>query len=178
MQSPKKKLIWLKYSKKIDSVVDNLGKPIDKGIRETVIALNALRINTTASCEGHANWAYAAPYIDIESLQIYTLKEKRDKIIKTDDPEKIKEINKIICKANLKESKKLLPYLEKFYKTRTPKFDERLIIHTWGLDYGRLQSQGLAFQEINSKKLREQNMKRYQKEMRDFTNFLKLQIKI
>ena len=38
----------------IEQIVDAEGKPIDEGIKESVIAFNALEIPTTQSCEGHA----------------------------------------------------------------------------------------------------------------------------
>jgi len=47
---------WGLLAKKFSSTGDKLGKGIDKKILETVMALNALGINTDQSCEGHLKW--------------------------------------------------------------------------------------------------------------------------
>lgn len=48
-------------------VGDALGKGIDSGIIEHVAILNAVGFNTSGSCEGHADWGYPFPWIDIEA---------------------------------------------------------------------------------------------------------------
>src|SRR6266700_6454397 len=45
-------------------VTDTLGKPIDPGIFELVVLLNALGMKTTGSCEGHFE-RLASPWVDI-----------------------------------------------------------------------------------------------------------------
>jgi len=37
----------------VEQITDAMGKPIEAGIMETIVALNALGINTSQSCEGH-----------------------------------------------------------------------------------------------------------------------------
>src|SRR5690606_16622376 len=49
----------------VESIVDAIGKPIDKGIFETVVYLNALGIPTTQSCEGHADSGRPWPWVRI-----------------------------------------------------------------------------------------------------------------
>lgn len=56
---------WEETAKHFRRVVDRLGKPIDEGIFETVVALNMLGITTRASCEGHLAWGLPYPWIDI-----------------------------------------------------------------------------------------------------------------
>lgn len=58
---------WEEATKHFRRVVDKLGKPIDDGIFETVVALNMLGITTRASCEGHLEWGLPYPWIDVES---------------------------------------------------------------------------------------------------------------
>jgi hypothetical protein len=48
------------------SYVDGLGRPIDEGILETVVALNLLGFRSTASCEGHLEHGKPFPWIDFE----------------------------------------------------------------------------------------------------------------
>ncbi|HEY1351171.1 MAG TPA: hypothetical protein VGF67_16245 [Ktedonobacteraceae bacterium] len=58
---------WNETIHKFSSVTDKLGKEIDRGIFETVVALNLLGVSTIASCEGHLNWGVPYPWIDIEA---------------------------------------------------------------------------------------------------------------
>ena len=51
--------------KKIEMESDALGYPIEAGIKEIVIALNAIGLNTTGSCEGHTDWGRITPWVDI-----------------------------------------------------------------------------------------------------------------
>lgn len=44
---------------------DRLGQKIDSGIKETVVYLQALGFNTTASCEGHIEHGLPWPWVDI-----------------------------------------------------------------------------------------------------------------
>lgn len=52
--------------KNVNETGDGLGKPIDSGIKETVVFLNALGITTTGSCEGHIKEGLPWPWIDTE----------------------------------------------------------------------------------------------------------------
>lgn len=45
---------WANTAREIDEIVDATGRGIDKGIKESVIALNVNGISTSQSCEGHA----------------------------------------------------------------------------------------------------------------------------
>jgi len=54
------------------TVTDGLGKEIDQGIFDTVVALNVLGIPTRQSCEGHLEWGTGAPWVDIQAKSIDT----------------------------------------------------------------------------------------------------------
>lgn len=56
---------WQDMAKQFSRVTDRLGKRIDKGIFETVVALNVLGIQTVGSCEGHIDWGMPHPWVDI-----------------------------------------------------------------------------------------------------------------
>lgn len=58
---------WEETAKHFSKVVDKLGKPIDTGIFDTVVALNMLGVPTRASCEGHLEWGLPYPWIDVEA---------------------------------------------------------------------------------------------------------------
>lgn len=61
-----KQEIWDRISDDVDLWVDQLGCPIDSEIKEIVVALNAMGIKTTASCEGHLDHGYAYPWVELE----------------------------------------------------------------------------------------------------------------
>jgi len=58
---------WEETAKQYRRVVDKLGKKIDEGIFDTVVALNMAGVTTRASCEGHLDWGVPHPWIDIEA---------------------------------------------------------------------------------------------------------------
>jgi hypothetical protein len=59
---------WDKLVKKFERLTDGLGMPIDLEILETVVALNALGINTIMSCGGHIDErGLLLPWVDIAS---------------------------------------------------------------------------------------------------------------
>lgn len=59
---------WRAVSLKIEKTADALGHGIDKNIKDLVIALNVHGVNTTQSCEGHAEKEnYSAPWVQMEA---------------------------------------------------------------------------------------------------------------
>jgi hypothetical protein len=59
-------LKWNEVATRFERVTDKLGKRIDTGIFETVVAFNMAGIPTRASCEGHLDWGLPYPWVDIE----------------------------------------------------------------------------------------------------------------
>jgi hypothetical protein len=49
----------------IDSLTDRIGTPVDEGVKNLVVLLNAYGCRTSGSCEGHADRDYSLPYIDV-----------------------------------------------------------------------------------------------------------------
>jgi hypothetical protein len=169
------KITWIQKKAEMSQVGDKLGHPIDKGILDLVTSLNFLGIHTSASCEGHLNWATGGPYIDIDSPKNELLHHKFQKFwkIKKKNNKEIDKIAKEAKKLNTKEVSKLLPYLEKFYKTRLTPFDQKLVISAYGWSAGRLESQGVSWLDAASKDKRRSKLRSYQKEMKAFGDFLK-----
>ena len=61
---------WDSLKRKIDNMGDSLGKGLDEGIKETVIVLNLLGLNTVGSCEGHPGsqkWSEPSPWVDVKA---------------------------------------------------------------------------------------------------------------
>ena len=55
--------VWSKVKNEMVHTGDGLGRGIDEGIMEPVIALNVFKINTIQSCEGHIDEGVSAPWI-------------------------------------------------------------------------------------------------------------------
>jgi hypothetical protein len=160
---------WQEIERTVDSIRDKLEKRIDSNIKETVIALRALHINTTQSCEGHLNRGTYAPYIDIEAVESGELNKKL-KLASKDEALVI--VHEIEYK-NLIERKKLLKHLEEFYTGRDVLFQQRLIVKGLARGWSRLESQGGDLQKIASADEKKVNLLKYQEEMNAFTEFLK-----
>lgn len=180
---------WQETAERISRTVDKLGLPIDEGIKETVTVLNALGIATRASCEGHLDFGTCAPWVDIASTDPRTdvsiVKLSQEAQRKCDENKKTEqeirvifaEVHKARCvvKAyHIEERRKLLAYLAEFYEDRCVPYDRRLIIRPLGTDgKSRLESQGADCQEVASPEEKVQKLAEYQREMQDFTTFLK-----
>lgn len=66
--------MWEIMSAEVDQWIDGAGFPIDKEIKDTVIVLNLMGIETTASCEGHFDHGVLYPWVE---LQIYPPEAKK-----------------------------------------------------------------------------------------------------
>lgn len=58
---------WTTTAERFLHVTDRLGKKIDTGIFETVVALNVLGVETLQSCEGHIGWGVPYPWINVQN---------------------------------------------------------------------------------------------------------------
>ena len=169
----RKKNRWLRIEIKVNSITDRRGLGIDNGIKESIIVLQVLGFVTTASCEGHTDHGPAAPWIDIgEKVPREILIRRRESkgILNDDDAEKIRSVTK----KNLKGQIRLMQFLDEFYEERKVSYDVRLLIEKFGI-YGNswLKNAGEIFQQIRPKERKEKNLKRYQREIKDFTEFIK-----
>lgn len=159
---------WDEMSKKVDKFVDGLDYPVDAGIKETVIVFNLLGLDTDASCEGHIEPnRIQGPYIDIEDISL----AKDFDAIYNNEPstEVFKKARDKVDIQLAKFQKRLLDYLEEFYINRKVSETSRLIIIVF--NWVRIQNQGSDVLKISEDK--EKLLKEFQKEMNDFTEFLK-----
>jgi hypothetical protein len=162
----------------VETIGDALGKPIDEGIKEGIAVFRALGINTTGSCEGHENWGTGAPYIDIESKETEVLFKKIESLPKPEDPDaenpERDTIRREILKKNLEERKKLIPLLDEFYRDRPTLYETRLHISGLGNGWGRLENQGVDFQDTETDMAKKKEaLSRFQYEMQEFLAFAK-----
>lgn len=180
---------WQELSQWAETVTDAVGCSIDEGIRETVIAMNAIGIHTLASCEGHLERSIAAPWVDIghpdarpaakeAHLKLLVAQEARVQDVPLEQRRALiqeAEAAKLVVKRlHLVERLKLIGYLNDFYVTRIVPYHARLILNQaeWS-GIIRLESQGADYQDCLPIEERAQKLREYQDEMRAFTAFLK-----
>lgn len=177
---------WTQCADRLRLITDALGKPIDTGIFDTVVALNIFDIHTTQSCEGHAEHGTLAPWVEIQAPETDETKKLRKRVARTmqtiealekqgkSDEElnglyqTFHRLNEELRRPQLEEIQKVMILLEKFYKDRQVDYSQLLIIHG-----NRLESQGAQLQSIIPSDERGQKLDLYQKEMKSFTEFLK-----
>lgn len=179
---------WSQVAQQLASVTDSLGMPIDEGIRETVIALNALGIHTIASCEGHLDRGIAAPWVDIAAPNVRELEkaaflkqraveqarlagvppEGRQELMREAEQAKLE-----VKRLHVQERMKLVCYLDAFYRERHADYDRRLILVMDWSGGSRLQSQGADCQDVRTQEERARNLSAYREEMQAFTVFLR-----
>ncbi len=183
IETDPKQIHWQEITEKVDRIVDKLNLPVDDGIKESIISLHAFGFHTTASCEGHDAHATDAPYIDIETeeveaieIRLRELKKKAEgqsevivEQLKAESHEIILELER----KNLEERKKIIGYLDEFYKDREVSYETRLVVQGKARGWSRLESQGTDIQEIRSEEEKKTKLKEYQEEMWAFTEFLK-----
>lgn len=58
---------WCAKEKEIEVLTDGLGMGLDKGVKDTVVALQLNGFNTSQSCEGHIGRGCGSPWVDIEA---------------------------------------------------------------------------------------------------------------
>ena len=176
---------WRQVADIAAGITDALGKPIDTGIINTVVALNVYDIHTTQSCEGHLDSGIAAPWVEIKAPEteqskalrkrINELADAIDEFERTERPDeeveplykKLHELEREARRPQLEEIQKTLHLLTQFYMNRQVVYERLLTVRG-----NRLESQGAQLQEIMSADDRRLKLSEYQKEMREFTAFL------
>jgi hypothetical protein len=171
---------WDEIAEKFSHVNDRIGMPIDGGIFETVVALNALDIPTSMSCEGHLDHGLPYPWVAIGLSGLSTqsdppeiahmrenIRELQLQIAKHTTPE-MKQMQQEAQKVQLEKRFKLFKMLSEFYQGRAVSFDRIITI-----EHGRIRCQGGDYLLLLSEDERAKKMSEYSEEMRDFTDFLK-----
>lgn len=148
------------WQAKLAKTTDALGKPIDEGIFDTVVYLNALGWHTSQSCAGHGDWGELAPWVEIEPIY-------------NQDPKwlQVKANQDRVEKENLELHYRFINLLDQFYQTKRVPYLTTLVTDVAYYSF-RLQNVGLARQKTASKKERLVQLALYQTEMRRFTRWL------
>lgn len=66
-EQSEKEIAWDKQMQEVEKIKDAMGYGIDSGVKETIAACNLLEIPTSASCEGHSDSGFNAPWIQIDA---------------------------------------------------------------------------------------------------------------
>lgn len=144
---------WRAVDMEMDDVGDRLGKKIDSGIRETVVALNVIGLPPEASCEGHLDRGCPHPWIDIEEPnepERYKSGTKQE----TDEYKRWEDKNR-----ELRGLAKTL--IEEFYSERNVSNDVKIGIRDYGGGRFRIQNGDRVFlgdREYGIKKIRESKL--------------------
>lgn len=169
----RRKKRWSRTEIIVNAITDRSGLGIDSEIKESVTTLLALGFITKRSCQGHLNRGNAAPWINIGQRVPRELLIKKRELkdrLKEKDAEKITAITK----KNLRNQIRLMKILYEFYGKREVSYDVRLVLNRFGAyGYAALESTGERFQGMRSKEQKEKKLKQYQREMKEFTDFLK-----
>lgn len=179
---------WAEIAKKVDEFRDGLDKPIDIGIRETLIAMNALGFKTRQSCEGHLDWGLAAPWVEIEVEGVESLHEKAMEMFDTasnaqeDDHTPYDKVEELFQEAHRMKAEARKPVLEKarqmmsllgeFYADYLPPHDQILMVDVYPHGF-RVQNIGIELQQIADPETKQRKLQAYKEEMDDFAEFLK-----
>lgn len=168
------KAAWQKVYQEVERIVDKLGKPVDPGIKESVVALRVLGLETQASCEGHLDRGVKGPWIDVGPEIPQALKDRMREQRKHGghmDPELENKVGELKIK-NLEDQLRLMGLLEEFYNDRNVPLERRLILKFYPYD-ARLISQGAELQDLYRPEVQREKLKEFQKEMAAFTKFVK-----
>jgi hypothetical protein len=191
---------WDEVVFRVEKITDELGKKIDSGIKETIVAFLVNNFNTTCSCEGHLDRGRPYPWLDIDiKPQTHEFKEKESILInqikhkgyKTffDIPEtdeelypKFMDLRKDAMAGDVEIKIKIKSLLDNFYSSHKPLSKDYTLIL---LEAGRIEpvsgaglgkdNWGKFESKIKSMTPEEKNnyLKNCQDEMKAFTEFLK-----
>jgi len=180
---------WSEIADRASRITDKLGMPIDQGILDTVIVLNALGITTKQSCEGHVDRGVCAPWIffttpgiDELNKQVFQAQEKaiqaskERKYTNAELHQLFEPVHQLRYQADSKhaeDQQKVIALLNTFYADRHISQDKRLIVYSRTPGTSALESQGARCQYIDSPEVRALKLREYQEEMLAFTAFLK-----
>lgn len=164
--------------REVSRLRDGLGKQVDPGIFDTVVAMRALGVNTVGSCEGHSDRVTGSPYILFETPGLQTYNDALDARSDTFSAAYHKARQKIVVK-NMQEAQKVITLIDNFYRHegRTDSFNQQLIVQYFGTMRAALMCQGAYLGHIMSRRERASMLLKNQTVMRAFTTYL-LQIEV
>jgi hypothetical protein len=165
-------ITWEQTLAKVEHVVDGLGMGVDEKIKESVVAFLVHEFTTSGSCEGHIaeegdeQHGLPYPWVEVYALEPDDWEEA--------EGEKKEQLEREWRVKNIEQQQKMMGLMEEFYNERETPFDARLTFDRLGAFGGfKVQSFGAEMTTILAPKEKRQKLALYQKEMKDFTHFLK-----
>jgi len=162
---------FAELKQKVSKLTDKLGKPIDRGILDTVTILRACGIHTIGSCEGHVDRPTGGPYIIFRSPNAKKYDDAKN-VLPNHASAEYRRLRKQAIMANTRQTQKLLILLDGFYAHRIVPANQRLIVEYYGSAFSELMCQGAGLAHIHSPKQRADLLNKNQAEMRAFTDYL------
>tara|TARA_B100000809_G_C14943261_1_gene461196 strand:+ start:116 stop:775 length:660 start_codon:yes stop_codon:yes gene_type:complete len=165
---------WHAKFQHLENIVDGLGHGLDSGIKRTVLAFQLMGLKTVHSCEGHANWAMAAPVVRFECWAPLPaeLRAKFDAETISDN-----EYNRIWREFHVPHYAKIYWHLKQqwlnpFYENRL--FDSDIAIGLTGRSIGHMDISSLSSGESSflPPTERDKLLIDCRQEMDDFTDFV------
>jgi hypothetical protein len=152
---------------KVNKITDGLGLGVDENIKETLASILLHGFKTSGSCEGHVcknakeQYGLSYPWVEFYMPEPTGWKKSKTKQLHW-------------TTENLKQQRKILILLDKFYSNRKIDFESLLIFEAIGA-FGafRIRSMGSEIMSLYSRSKQRDMLKLYQKEMNDFGKFLK-----
>jgi hypothetical protein len=139
--------------RRVDKIADKLGMPVDQGIKELVVAIQAQGLETSGSCEGHiGDGVLSIPWVAVE----------------TPGPEGWRDSNTLQAKwkrQNLQQVAQLAALLNSFNKSHASRY--RLHLRNRGI-FGAVRVEPAAHRETISPR----DLEGYQLEMNAFAHYL------
>lgn len=154
----RKSTMLAQLRRRIARITDRLGLSIDPRILDTVVALQFHGFPTDASCEGHLDHGRPAPWVEIEAPTSKNLRGNAKEAY--------------LLRHRKRLLWRMLHLLSAFYRKRFVPADVLLYCRPIGYAGFWLTNQGSEALDILSKRERARKHRRYQREMRAFTEFL------
>lgn len=189
--------VWNSIVKQVETIVDGVGEPVDEGVKEPVVALKTHGFGTKSSCEGHLDWGYPYPWIEVGSqlseadnrissrfsVLKKSLRKERTEGQKMSDADKV-EFEELVNKQAV-ENEEALQRLDELLVEFNETLDDKsvgleLVYRDWS--GARLQSMGVDTSSVRTlkeelakipKEELENKLRLYQGVMQSFGLFLK-----
>jgi hypothetical protein len=170
---------WRQTARKVAALVSGVEVPLDRGIKDTVIVLNALGYKTIGSCAGHLDHGTGGPWVhlavDDADILDTRLRSKRPKVSRV---ERFWIANRVRHVSN-SQLRGLRHLVNDFYKGRRVRPDVKIRVYNPAGGFVILESRGvnnLLWRDLLEPRYSAKNLHAYQAEMKDLTKFLKTKV--
>jgi hypothetical protein len=118
---------WQEVAQEVSRFADRLGRDLDPGIRDTVIALNILDVPTRQSCEGHLDHGRPYPWVTFGTEETKALFEQAGTAFAREEYETARALKHRAEAEQARDQRKVIEALTAFYAQRQVPQDYMLI---------------------------------------------------